>query len=296
MKLSKLTKRNLIGYSFLAPWLSGMLLFTIIPIVFSLYLSFTQYDLFTPPRFVGLRNFRHMFLQDSTFWNSLTVTLTYVVLTLPLELCFALFIAMVLHRGIRGIRVYRAVYYVPSLFGSSVAVALLWRQVFGLKGIVNQVLGLVGITGTSWIANPDTAIFTLVLLRVWQFGSPMLIFLAGLQQVPDELYQAASIDGAGSSRRFFSITLPLLTPIILFNTIMQTINAFKSFTPAYIVSGGTGAPAGSLLFYTLYLYEKGFRNYQMGLASAMAWFLLAVVAFLTSLTFASSKKWVYYEK
>ena len=273
-----------------------MLLFTIIPIVFSLYLSLTQYDLFTPPRFVGLRNYQFMFLQDRRFWDALKVTLTYVSLTVPLELCFALFIAMVLYRGITGIRVYRAVYYVPSLFGSSVAVALLWRQVFGQKGIVNQFLALFGITGTSWIANPDTAIFTLVLLRIWQFGSPMLIFLAGLQQVPDELYQAASIDGAGSTRRFLSITIPLLTPIILFNMIMQTINAFKSFTPAYIMSGGTGAPAGSLLFYTLYLYEKGFRSYQMGLASAMAWFLLAVVAFLTSLTFLSSRKWVYYEK
>ncbi len=285
---------NLSGYLFLLPWLLGLLLFKLIPIIASMYFSFTNYDMFTTPEWVGLDNYIHMFTNDSQFVTSLQVTLGYVFMSVPLELAFALFIAVLLKKGIRGLRIYRAVYYIPSLLGSSVAISILWREVFGFDGIVNTFLAFLGFETISWLGSPDYALFTVVLLKIWQFGSPMLIFLAGLQQIPVDYYEAAMVDGASKVRQFFSITLPLLTPIILFNTIMQMINSFKSFTPAFIISGGNGAPADSLLFYTLYLYNKGFNYYQMGYASALAWVLLIIIAVFTLLTFKFSDKWVYY--
>lgn len=296
MKIKKFIKKNIIGYMFLTPWILGLLFFTFIPIISSFYLSFTKYDLFTSPKWIGFSNYLHMFTQDSTFYNSLRVTFVYVFVTVPLELAFALFIAVVLYKGISGLRIYRAIYYIPSLFGGSVAISLLWRQVFGIEGVFNQFLRLFGIHGVSWVGNPDYAIYTLVLLKIWQFGAPMIIFLAGLQQISVDLYEAASIDGASPWAKFSRITMPLLTPVILFNAVMQVINAFKSFTPSYIISGGTGGPADSLLFYTLYLYQKGFQYYQMGYASAMAWVLLVIIAFFTALTFISSSRWVHYEE
>jgi multiple sugar transport system permease protein len=176
-----------------------------------------------------------------------------------------------------------------------VAIAILWRQVFGINGIFNQALALVGIQGQSWVAEPSTALYTLVLLRIWQFGSPMLIFLAGMKQIPSELYEAAEIDGASSYRRFLRITIPLLTPLIFFNLIMQMVSAFQAFTPAFLISGGTGGPADSVLFYTLYLYQQAFSNFRMGYASAMAWILLAIIGLFSAIAFLSSRYWVYYE-
>jgi multiple sugar transport system permease protein len=212
----------------------------------------------------------------------------------PLELVFALAVAMVLDKGLRGLTLYRALFYIPSLLGGSVAIAVLWRQIFGYDGLVNEALALVGIDGPSWISNPHTSLYTLVLLRVWQFGSPMIIFLAGLRQIPQELYEAAAIDGAGPFAKFFRITLPLLAPVIFFNLVLQTINAFKAFTPAFIVSAGTGGPIDSTLFYTLYLYQEAFGYFRMGYASAMAWVLLIVVGLFTGLAFLTSRFWVYY--
>lgn len=294
--LNSKKQENFFSYIFLTPWLLGLLIFTLIPMFSSLYLSLSEYDMFTESKWVGMGNYAYMFTNDSQFWNSLTVTFKYVFLTLPLELGFALFIAIVLKKGIKGLRIYRAVYYIPSLFGTSVAIALLWRQVFGIKGLVNQFLGVFGIQGVSWIANPDYSLYTLVLLKVWQFGAPMLIFLAGLQQIPADYYEAASIDGANKWKSFRAITLPLLTPIVLFNMIMQIIKTFQSFTPAFIISGGTGGPADSLMFYTLYLYMKGFNYFQMGYASALAWVLLLIIAFFTGIVFKTSDKWVFYSE
>ncbi len=287
--------RNGVGYLFLAPWLLGLFTLSAIPMGASLYLSFTEYDMFTSPEWSGLDNYVSMF-GDDKWRNSLQVTLTYVFLGVPLQLLFALFIALLLNRGIRGVRIYRAIYYVPSLFGGSVAIALLWRQLFGREGLVNTMLGAIGIEGKNWIASPDTAIYTLIILLIWQFGAPMVIFLAGLKQVPTELYEASTIDGAGKWRQFRSITLPLITPVLFFNLVMQIISAFQAFTPAYIISGGSGGPLDSTLFYTLYLYQKGFTHFQMGYASALAWFLLVAIAFFTALIFATSKKWVYYQE
>ncbi len=287
-------KENIAGYLFLLPWFIGMLVFVIGPILASLYLSFTNFNLIGSPQWTGLSNYLSMF-QDPQWWDAVRVTLVYVFLSVPLKLIFALFLALILKQGLRGLGIYRAVYYVPSLLGGSVAIALLWRQIFEGDGIINQGLNLIGIPSTtSWISTPNTALFTLIILAIWQFGSPMLIFLAGLKQVPPEYYEAASTDGAGSLKKFFSITLPMLTPLIFFNLILQMVGAFQAFTPAFIVSGGTGGPVDSTLFYTLYIYQQGFGLLHMGYASAMAWILLLAIALFTGIAFLTSRYWVFY--
>jgi len=283
------------GYAFLAPWLLGFILFTAIPMILSFYFSFTQYDVLTPPKWVGLRNYIDM-AKDPRVHKSLQVTFTYVGLGVPLQVIFALFVAILLNRDRPGIRAYRAIYYLPSLFGGSVAVAILWRQVFNKEGLINQFLALLGVEGKNWIASPETALYTLIILLIWQFGSSMVIFLSGLKQISKEYYEAAMIDGAGRIRMLFSITLPLLTPLIFFNLVMGIINAFQAFTPAYIISGGTGAPVDSTLFYTLYLYIKGFQHFSMGYASALAWVLLVIISIMTALMFLLSRFWVHYEE
>ncbi|MEH6995786.1 sugar ABC transporter permease [Neobacillus drentensis] len=285
---------SIIPYLFLAPWLIGLVVFSGFPFLSSLYLSFTNYNFVSSPDWVGLKNYLTMFTQDPQYFQALKVTVTYVLVAVPLELSFALFLALLLNKGIRGLGVYRAVYYIPSLIGGSVAIAILWQQVFGDSGIVNQLLGYAGVDMPSWVGTPDYAIWSLILLKVWQFGSPMVIFLAGLKQIPLEFYEASSLDGAGKWKQFIHITLPCLSPIILFNGIMQIISSFQAFTPAYIISNGTGGPVNSTLFYTLYLYQNGFGNFQMGYASAMAWSLLLIIAFFTGLIFLTSKKWVHY--
>jgi len=283
------------AYVVLAPWIIGFLCFTLIPMVMSGYYSFTNYDLGNPPQFIGLDNYRNM-LTDARMQKSLQVTTRYVFISIPFQLSFALFLAMVFRKDIKFVRFYRAVYYLPSLFGGSVAVALLWRQIFSRDGIVNRLLALVGIEGRSWIASPDTALYTLIILAVWQFGSSMVIFLAGLKQIPTDLYEAAEIDGAGKVRMFFKVTLPLLTPIVFFNVVMTIINAFQAFTPSYIISGGSGSPLDNTLFYTLYLYIVGFNRFSMGYASALAWVLLFIIATITAFMFAFSRKWVFYNE
>jgi len=278
---------------FLAPWFLGLGLITIGPMVASAYLSFTDYNLLQPAKWIGLDNYTAMW-EDERLHQSLKVTFTYVVTAVPLQLVAALGLAMLLDRGMRGLPFYRSVFYLPSLLGGSVAVAILWRQVFGVDGLVNAFLGWFGIEGQGWVSNPDTALGTLVLLHVWTFGAPMIIFLAGLRQIPEMYYEAASIDGAGKLRQFWSVTLPLLTPIIFFNLVLQVIGAFQSFTQAFVVSGGSGGPTDSTLFYTLYLYQEGFGSLNMGYASAMAWLLLLIVAAMTAINFLASKYWVFY--
>ncbi len=282
-------------YLFLAPWLIGFVVITFGPMLVSLYLSFTDYSLLSPPEFVGFENYERMFTADPKYLESVRVTAIYVFVSVPLQLAFALLVAMALNRGIRGLAIYRSIYYIPSLIGGSVAIAILWRQMFGQSGLVNQVLALIGIDGQSWIGHPDTALSTLIILNVWTFGSPMVIFLAALRQVPVYLYEAAAVDGVGAWGRFRHITFPMLTPIVLFNMILQLIGAMQAFTPAYVVSGGTGGPANSTLFYTLYLYQRGFTGLEMGYASAMAWALLLVIAAITGINFWLSRYWVHYD-
>jgi multiple sugar transport system permease protein len=294
-------KNHLSSYAFLSPWLLGLFVFTLYPMIYSLYLSFTEYNVLQPPKWVGLKNFIIMFTgseefpRDNRFINSLIVTFRYVFISVPLKLAFALAVAMLMNQKLRLVPLYRTVYYIPTLLGGSVAIAVLWRRLFAGDGVINVILHtLFGITPPSWISNPKYALYTLILLAVWQFGSPMIIFLAGLKQIPSEYYEAASVDGAGKIRQFFSITLPALSPIIFFNLIMQMINAFQSFTQAFIVSGGNGGPLDSTMFYSLYLYIKGFGFSEMGYASAMAWFLLLIIAALTAVTFKVSNSLVTY--
>src|SRR5690606_37907278 len=214
----------------------------------------------------------------------------------PAQLALALAIAMLLDKGMRGLPIYRSVFYLPSMMGGSVAIALLWRQIFGTAGLVNQILQLLGIDATTgYVSDPKYALWTLILLHVWTFGSPMVIFLAGLRQIPVMYYEAAALDGAGSVKKFLKITMPLLSPIIFFNLVLQIIGAFQSFTQAYIVSNGSGGPSDSTLFFTLYLYERGFTNFQMGYASAMAWLLLVIIGAFTAINFFAAKYWVFYD-
>ena len=286
---------NKVGLAFMTPWLLGLLGITILPMIASLVLSFTDYSMLAAPEWVGLENFQRM-LGDTRLHNSLIVTFTYVIVGVPLQLAAALLLAVVLNHGMRGLAFYRSVFYLPSLLGGSVAISILWRQMFGASGLVNQLLGALGFENLpGWVSTPDTALWTIILLHVWTFGSPMIIFLAGLRQIPQMYYEAASVDGASKVAQFFRITIPLLTPIIFFNLVLQVINAFQTFTQAFVVSGGTGGPSDSTMFYTLYLYLKGFGQFDMGYASAMAWLLLVIVAIFTAINFFVSKFWVHYD-
>lgn len=292
---TRVLQKHLTGYLFISPFIIGFLGFTLIPIAASLYLSFTEYDLFSSPKWIGLANYQELFFTDSKYWQSVKVTFYYVFGGVPLRLAFALFIAMLLNTATKAAGFYRTMYYLPSIIGGSVAVSIMWRNLFGDEGVVNIFLRFLGLDAVKWFGEPIAAIWMLIFLSVWQFGSSMLIFLAGLKNIPSNYYEAASVDGANAIHRFFKITLPMLSPVILFNTIMQTIAAFISFIPAYIITKGEGGPLDGTLLYTLYLFRKGFIFFQMGSASAMAWLLLLVIAILTAILFATSKMWVHYE-
>ncbi|MGO4539246.1 carbohydrate ABC transporter permease [Paenibacillus sp. YIM B09110] len=287
-------QHNLTAYGFLLPWLIGFFCLTLGPMLGSLYLSLTKYNLLTAPKWVGLSNYVTIFTDDQTFTNSLWLTFKYVFLSVPLRLAFALLVAMALNKGIKALGIYRTVYYVPSLLGGSVAIAIVWRQIFDGSGLVNRFLGWFGIEGPSWISHPDYIVYTIITLSIWQFGSAMVIFLAGLKQIPADLYEAAQVDGAGKARSFFRITLPMLTPVIFFNLVMSIINSFQAFTPAFVIGDGRGGPLDATMFYTLYLYMKGFSFFEMGYASALAWIMVLIVGGFTAIVFMTSKFWVFY--
>jgi multiple sugar transport system permease protein len=288
------TSQNSAAYLFLLPWILGVLLLTLAPMATSLYLSLTNYFLGSNPIFVGVANYQRMFT-DASFQAAVRVTARYVFVSVPLQLVFALLIAVVLDKGVRGLALYRSIYYLPSLLGGSVAVAVLWRHLFASDGILSLTAADFGIEMGSWIADPRRALDTLIILNVWTFGSPMIIFLAALRQIPDELMDAAKVDGAGPIMRFFCVTIPLITPVIFFNLVLQIIGTFQSFTQAYIVSNGTGGPANSTLFYTLYLFRVGFEQFEMGYASALAWVLFVVIGIFTAINFVAARYWVHYE-
>lgn len=289
-------REQLAGYGFLAPWLVGFFALTFGPAIVSFYLSLTDFSGLGGASWVGAENYVRIATDDPRFWTAMNVTFTFVLLSVPLKLVFALAVAMALNKGLKGLSLFRAIFYLPSLVGGSVAIAVLWRQIFSGDGLLNQALNaLFGYEGPSWISNPSYALYTLVLLAVWQFGSSMIIFLAGLRQIPLDMYEAASIDGAGKVRQFFKITLPLLTPVIFFNAVILTIDAFKAFTSAFVVSDGTGGPIDSTLFYTLYLYQEAFTNFRFGYASALAWVLVLIIAFFTAMSFLTARFWVHYD-
>lgn len=290
------SKQNLItGHLFISPFIIGFLAFIVVPMGISLFMSFHEYDLLTEAKFIGLENFKNIFTNDLKFKQSLMVTLKYVVIAVPLRLSVALAVAMLINRPSKLSGVYRVLFYIPSILGGSVAVSIMWRNLFGDAGLINGILTSMGIDPVYFFKSPGLALLTLILLAAWQFGSSMLIFLSGLKNIPKDYYEAAEIDGAGKLRQFFSITIPVLTPIIFFNLVYQTIMAFLTFTPAYIISNGTGSPRNGTLVYSLYMYQRAFTDFKMGYASALAWILLLVVGLITIIFFATSKFWVFKE-
>ncbi len=290
-----LYRDNTIGYAFISLWLIGFVAFTIMPMLVSLFLSFNQYDGLSAPVWKGLANYIDMFTKDPRFWTAFSNTLFYVVIYVPLRLAFALGVAILFTKQSRMTSVYRTVYYLPSIIGGSMAVAVMWRSIFGSQGLINKILiGMNLITRpTSWINWPTTAMLTLIVLAVWQFGSPMLIFMAGLKEIPRSLYEAAEVDGANWGQRFRKITMPMLTPVLFFNLVMQAISGFLTFTQAYVIT--QGGPNDKTLLYVLYMFNNSFLYGKMGYGSAMAWFLLLFMSLVTFLLFKSSSAWVYYE-
>ncbi|AMF92094.1 sugar ABC transporter permease [Vibrio fluvialis] len=281
-----------LGLAYLSPYIIGLIVFTAFPFVSSFLMSFTDYDLMTAPKFVGIENYRYMLTEDDLFWKSMSVTFAYVFLTIPVKLAFALFIAFILNFKLKGIGFFRTAYYIPSILGSSIAIAVLWRALFAIDGVLNGMLGFIGIDPVNWLGEPSFALFSITLLRAWQFGSAMVIFLAALQNVPQSQYEAALIDGASKWQMFMKVTVPLITPVIFFNFIMQTTQAFQEFTAPYVVTGG--GPMKSTYLISLYIYETAFKFFDMGYGSALAWSLFIVVAIFTAITFRSSKYWVFY--
>lgn len=281
------------GLLFIMPWLIGFLAFQLYPLLSSLYYSFTDYSILAEGKWVGLDNYVKLFTKDKHFKKSLWVTLKYAIIAVPLKLIFALFIAMVLNMKLKGINFFRTIYYLPSIMGGSVAVAILWKFLFMGEGIINQALNAIGISSVNWLGDPDIALVTVSLLVVWQFGSSMVLFLGALKNVPQELYEAASVDGASKFLKFRKITLPMISPIIFFNLMMQTINALQEFTSASVITNG-GPNRGTYLL-GLKIYEDAFTNKKMGYASATSWVLFIIVLIITLLLFRSSNTWVHYE-
>jgi multiple sugar transport system permease protein len=290
--LNQRQKEAISFYLFISPWIIGFILFYLGPVVASFYFSLTNWDLLTPPKFIGMANYVKIFTRDPLFLQSLKVTLVYTFTYVPLDLILGLLIALLLNRPIKGIGIFRTIFYLPSVL-TGVAYVVMWMWIFNPQvGLINTLLKYIGITGPRWLLDPKYALWALVLMSIFQVGRSMVIYLAGLQDVPKELQEAASIDGANAWGRFWKITLPLLTPSILFNLIFGMIMTFQSFTNVYIATNG--GPLDATLFYVLYLYQKAFSLLEMGYASALAWILFLMVLVLTIIIFKTSGKWVFY--
>lgn len=282
-----LNREHVAGLVCTSPFIIGLFAFLLIPMGMSLYYSLCNYSVLSTPTFAGLKNYVNAFTADPLFWTSMKVTFFFALVSVPLRLVFALIVALLLQKTSKANAFYRAAYYLPSIIGGSVAVSILWKRMFATDGVINQILG----TNYPFLGNTSTAIWTLILLSIWQFGSSMLIFLSALKQIPVSLYEAAEIDGANKVRTFFKITLPLLTPTIFFNLVMQMINGFLAFTQCYIIT--QGKPMNSTLFYTVYMYQQSFEFYNTGYGAALAWIMLMVIGTITAILFATKKFWVY---
>lgn len=289
---TRLWRKN-IGLLYIFPWIIGFLVFTLYPFITSFVYSFTNFGGMKTPNFIGLDNYVHMFTVDPDFWISVKATLTFVLLSLPLKLGFALFIAILLNMKMKYVNFFRTIYYIPSILGGSVAIAIVWRMMFLKGGLINSLLSFIHIQPIGWLSVPFLSVMTISLLTVWQFGSSMIIFLAGLKQIPKEQYEAATADGASKIRTFFVITIPMLTPVILFNFIMQMINAFQEFTSAFIITAG--GPMKATYLYAYKLYVEAFGNFRMGYASALSWMMFIVMFVITILIFKFSDNFIYYE-
>lgn len=294
---SKKTKKRLAreqqGILYILPWLIGFAILQLFPFVMSFYYSLCDYQIMSEPEFIGIQNYQKLLTVDKDFWNSLWVTLKYTIFTVPGKLCLALIVALLVNQKIKGINMIRTVYYIPSLFGGSVAVCALWKLMFNDAGIINTILECIGITGISWLGDPGIALYTICMMEIWQFGSSMILFLAALKNVPKDLYEAAEIDGANKLRCFFSITLPQITSIILFNILMQTITALQNFNSAMVITNG--GPAKATYVLGMKLYYDGFSYFKMGYASATSWIIFIIILALTTVIMKSSSTWVYYE-
>ena len=289
---NKMKSKRYVGLLYIAPWLLGFLIFQLYPFIASLCYSFTDYTLLNQPQFVGLKNYLTLFTTDKQFLSTMKITGFYALLSVPLKLAFALFIAILLNAKIKGIGIYRSLYYLPSILGGSVAVSVLWRVIFMKDGMINHFIGLLGLGPVNWLTDAKLALITLSLLQVWQFGSAMVIFLAALKGIPAELYEAASIDGSGKWNQFLHITLPQISSVVFFNLIMQSIQALQNFTSAFVITGG--GPMKRTYIIGKKLYDDAFRFYKVGYACAESWILFLVILALTLLVFKSSDAWVYY--
>ncbi len=284
-------RKSKMGLVYILPWLIGMVFFTLYPFINALVISFTDYNLVREPNFIGLANYTKLF-HDEDFLGTLTATLKYTVITVPLQLAFALFIAYILNFKLKGINFFRTAYYIPSLLGGNVAVAVLWRFLFQQDGLINRIIGVVGIQPVAWLSSPGGAMSVIIILKVWQFGSAMLIFLAALKDVPQDLYEAASVDGSTKLHSFIHITMPLITPTIFFNLVMQLVNAFQEFNGPYLVTGK--GPLNATYLTSMYIYDNAFKYFNMGYASAASWILFLIIVAVTLILFATQDKWVYY--
>ena len=289
---NKMKSKRYVGLLYIAPWLLGFLIFQLYPFIASFCYSFTDYTLLNQPQFVGLKNYLTLFTTDKQFLSTMKITGFYALLSVPLKLAFALFIAILLNAKIKGIGIYRSLYYLPSILGGSVAVSVLWRVIFMKDGMINHFIGLLGLGPVNWLTDAKLALITLSLLQVWQFGSAMVIFLAALKGIPAELYEAASIDGSGKWNQFLHITLPQISSVGFFNLIMQSIQALQNFTSAFVITGG--GPMKRTYIIGMKLYDDAFRFYKVGYACAESWILFLVILALTLLVFKSSDAWVYY--
>jgi multiple sugar transport system permease protein len=287
------------AYLFISPWLIGFVIFTLGPMIASLVLSLTEYKITAPPVFIQFDNYIKLFSADPKFWHSLGITVRFAAIAIPLNLLFGFVLAFLLNLKVPGLAFWRTVYYLPSVI-AGVAVAILWSLIFNPRfGILNWLLGLVGIDGPGWLSSPDWAVPALIIMSLWSVGGGMIIYLSGLQGIPDSLYEAAELDGANGWQRLFKITIPLMSPVIFYNLVIGIIGTFQYFTEVYVITAtadtGLGGPAESTLFYNVYLYSNAFRYLNMGYASAMAWVLFVIVLGLTLLVFRSSALWVFYE-
>ena len=292
--LSKMARLNVIGYILLAPWLVGFIGLYLIPSCMSIYYSFTDYNLLNTPKFIGLSNYIRMFTKDALFWQALKVTFVYVLVLVPFRLAFALLIAMLVNKKHKGIGLYRTLYYIPSIIGGSIAVSVVWRQLFGNNGVFMSLAAALGFQQkTSILGSPKTALFAIILLGIWQFGSSMLTFLSALKTIPNSLYESAAVDGSRPVYTFFKITIPMLTPTIFFNLILQIINGFRVFTESYVITDG--GPLNGTLSYVLYMYKRAFNYFDMGYSCALAWIFVAIISIFTVALFWTQNRWVYYE-
>jgi multiple sugar transport system permease protein len=294
--MSPKNRENFTGYLFIAPWLIGFLVFSLGPFIQSFYLSFTRYNIVQPPKFIGLANYRMMLFDDELFWKSLWVTIRFALCSVPMVLVVGVLLALLLNSNVKGIAAFRTIFYLPSIIPTVATTSIFMWILNPQVGMVNQILDLIGIKGPAWLSDPTWTPWSLVFMSVWGAGGSMVIYLAGLKDIPTYLYEAATLDGAGPIQKLKTVTLPMLSPVIFFNLVMGIIGTFQYFTQAFMISKGQGGPEDSTMFYALYMFQRSWKYMDMGYGSAMAWVLFVLIIFITAVIFRSHTRWVHYGK